>query len=350
MASISFPTSSLPKWCDTIENVYNILMIDNMSAKYIKISYHQSKKIVYIHVYSVTPSDIWRYNYTDRILDINISGTGYEYTYTEDEDHPTHLEAYKNYNLSYVITNNSINPKDDPDEIEIITAEIFSDTFRKLFRNIGMEPAASDIPEEYTQVTAIKPASVTANCIIHTGIIPDTDNFKMELYIQTYSNAAWRIFNSHEIGTNPTNRIWGITGGSTGYICFCYGDANNVGNYAISNILRQQGQYILLKIIATYKSGELTLETHEVNNNIVDMVTVNFDFMSATKDICIFGDNNGNVVQTSGNLIYRARIWKDDVLVMDYVPVIRNSDSKPGFWDTVSKTFKTNDYIAAYGA
>lgn len=303
-----------------------------------------------MHVYSVIPSDTWQYNNYNHFLDINISGTGYEYTYTEDEDHPTHLEAYKNYNIQYALTKNSIKSDDDPDELEIITAEVFADTFRKLFRNIGMEPAASDIPAEYTQVTAIKPSSVTVNNRIYTGIVPNTDNFKMELYIRTYSNVAWRIFGSHEIGTNPTNRRWGITGGGSGAICFCYGDGDNSANFAMSSIRRTASEYITLKIIAAYKSGVITLETHRVDQHVSDIVTVNKEFVSGTQGIIIFGDNNGNRVETANNFVHRARIWKDDVLVMDYVPVIRNSDSKPGFWDTVSKTFKTNDYIAAFGA
>ncbi len=40
--------------------------------------------------------------------------------------------------------------------------------------------------------------------------------------------------------------------------------------------------------------------------------------------------------------LYLFKVYKNDVLVRDFVPVIRNSDGKPGLYDFVSETFFTN--------
>lgn len=346
MGSTQFPQYNMAKLFTEVNKIYDNLLL----AKYIKLSYPQKKKIVYMHLYSISVPATWAYSSVVYKLDINLSGTGYEYTYAEDEDYPTLLEAYKNYNLQYSVTNNSTNPDDDPESLEIITAEVFADTFRKLFRNIGMEPAESDIPSEYTQITAIRPTSLNTGAIINTGIAPDVDDMKMELYIQTYGNTNWRIFRSND-GTHT----YGITGAygspSTGggYVCFCGGDGSTSSNYCVSDIKRPSGTYTLLKVIGTWKDGVVTMETHKVNGNVIDQKTANCPFVAFSEPICVFGDTQGLMPETTSNWVYRARIWKSGNLVMDYVPVTRNSDSKPGFWDTVSKTFKTNDYLTAYG-
>lgn len=348
MGSTQFPQYNMAKLFTEVNKIYDNLLL----AKYIKLSYPQKKKIVYMHLYSISVPATWMYIGVVYKLDINLSGTGYEYTYTEDEDYPTHLEAYKNYNLQYSITNNSTNPDDDPESLEIITAGVFADTFRKLFRNIGMEPAESDIPSEYTQITAIRPSTQgIVDAVINTGILPDDADMKMELYIQTYGNTQWTIFRS----SADANTVYGITGnyGSPtiggGYVCFLAGDATAASKYCISDIKRPSGTYTLLKVIGAWKDGVVTMETHKVNGNVIDQKTANCPFVASNTPICLFGDTRGIMPGTSSNWVYRARIWKSGNLVMDYVPVTRNSDSKPGFWDTVSKTFKTNDYLTAYG-
>lgn len=40
--------------------------------------------------------------------------------------------------------------------------------------------------------------------------------------------------------------------------------------------------------------------------------------------------------------LWACKIWKGGVLTRDYIPVVRNSDSKPGLWDTVTQSFFVN--------
>lgn len=344
MGSTQFPQYNMAKLFTEVNKIYDNLLL----AKYIKLSYPQKKKIVYMHLYSISVPATWMYIGVVYKLDINLSGTGYEYTYTEDEDYPTHLEAYKNYNLQYSITNNSTNPDDDPESLEIITAEVFADTFRKLFRNIGMWPADSDIPSDYTQITAIHPTGTSSGIIIDTGVIPDVDDFKMELHVMFTGSGSWYIFQSRP--NTSSQNIYGIGGSQTdGTVTFQFSGTQ----VQLQNINRQ-GAYHILKLAATAKDGVITFEGHDINSaNLVstsETVTGTYNFTASTIPLCLFGNNAGQVViNVNAHYMFRARAWKSGELVMDYIPVTRNSDSKAGFWDAVSKTFKTNDYLTAYG-
>jgi hypothetical protein len=68
-------------------------------------------------------------------------------------------------------------------------------------------------------------------------------------------------------------------------------------------------------------------------------------------------DSPGQLAQTERNLtIFKAPTWGDgfqgkmyyckiydnDILVRDFIPAVRDSDSKPGFYDLVTNQFYTN--------
>ena len=59
--------------------------------------------------------------------------------------------------------------------------------------------------------------------------------------------------------------------------------------------------------------------------------------------ICLFArGNNGAYERFSKCRIYEYWYYEGDTLVQHMVPVIRNTDTKPGMYDTVSGTFYTN--------
>ena len=75
-----------------------------------------------------------------------------------------------------------------------------------------------------------------------------------------------------------------------------------------------------------------------VNENIT---TATFQ---STYNMWIFAFNNmGSILARSvGCKMYYFKIWDNNALIRDYIPVIRNSDNKPGMYDRVTKTFFTN--------
>ena len=94
-------------------------------------------------------------------------------------------------------------------------------------------------------------------------------------------------------------------------------------------------------IITTHKDGRRTIT---VNDRIVSNY-VSGNAIADTQEKCVcFGarKQDGSVYQYYKGKLYSLKVLKDDTLLADYIPCIRKSDSKPGMYDTVSKTFYTN--------
>lgn len=63
-----------------------------------------------------------------------------------------------------------------------------------------------------------------------------------------------------------------------------------------------------------------------------------------TSKIAIFGSFAANAVTEIPNAkVYYYRLFDGDTVVFNGIPCVRKSDNKPGMYDTVSKTFYTND-------
>ena len=67
------------------------------------------------------------------------------------------------------------------------------------------------------------------------------------------------------------------------------------------------------------------------------------EFTSALP-LYIFNCNQEGTATSSGFIgnLYRLTIKENDVIVRDYIPCYRKSDSKPGLYDIVNKQFYTN--------
>lgn len=69
-----------------------------------------------------------------------------------------------------------------------------------------------------------------------------------------------------------------------------------------------------------------------------------YNWSENTKNIFVFGLNNGGTFAQSGNgcRIYSLVIFNGANIYARFVPCVRKAGSKPGMYDTVSKTFYTN--------
>lgn len=80
----------------------------------------------------------------------------------------------------------------------------------------------------------------------------------------------------------------------------------------------------------------------------VDGVTVfvpySHEFLTTTFNPYLFARNaTGSAADiTNGVRVYRVTIKKSGTVVRNFIPCVRGSDSKPGLYDTVSKTLFTN--------
>ena len=62
----------------------------------------------------------------------------------------------------------------------------------------------------------------------------------------------------------------------------------------------------------------------------------------------IFGINNNGTHNTSAMRLYYMQIQKDDVLIRNYIPALRDSDNVAGLYDTVNNVFYDNDGTGSF--
>ncbi len=182
----------------------------------------------------------------------------------------------------------------------------------------------SRLPEGFTELQYVSNA---ANTYLDTGIIPTVDNVVMEMKVKP-STGSWYIWQSR----NSSN-LYGISGSQNGdKISFSMGNDQS----KTSSIIRTGN---VLTVRASAQNGIATLFVDDEASNNSDTKTGTYEFVSQTLPLWMFGNQNGNRVN-SGNAVYYAKMYMNDELVMDYIPAKRNSDDAVGFYDLVSQSFK----------
>ena len=83
-------------------------------------------------------------------------------------------------------------------------------------------------------------------------------------------------------------------------------------------------------------------EQYMVINGIKSSVETISSIFTSPLNIYLFGLNNNGLANPAYMKLYYCNLWDNNKLIRDYIPVIRNSDNKPGMFDRVTKTFFTN--------
>lgn len=63
---------------------------------------------------------------------------------------------------------------------------------------------------------------------------------------------------------------------------------------------------------------------------------------SSNSHICIFASYQNTVSVSENSKIWYVILWNNDILIRHFIPVVRNSDDKPGMYDLVNDVFYTN--------
>ena len=184
----------------------------------------------------------------------------------------------------------------------------------------------SRLPEGFTELQYVSNA---ANTYLDTGIIPTVDNVVMEMKVKP-STGSWYIWQNRR-----SSNLYGISGSQNGdKISF-----NQANSQAITSNIVRTGNVLTVRVSA--QNGIATLSVDDEVSNNSDTKTGTYEFVSQTLPLWMFGNQNGNRVD-SGNAVYYAKMYMNDELVMDYIPAKRNSDGVVGFYDLVSRTFKSS--------
>ena len=188
------------------------------------------------------------------------------------------------------------------------------------------------LPDEYQQVEYIES---TGTQYIDTGFKPNNKT-KLSIYVEPTNipeTSSWfgaRNANSDTEGI--AFLLWQV-GDS---FRFDYNNQKQTSvrienNKKISVLWDRNNIYIDNNLVSTFNETEfecpVTLILCSSKNNRVDGISVNED----------------NVDTRMSKLkIYNCSIWNNDVLVRKYIPCYKNSDNKPGLYDTVNNVFYTN--------
>ena len=181
-------------------------------------------------------------------------------------------------------------------------------------------------PDAYTPISWIQ---ATGTQYIDTGYTQQGTSAKIEIFSRIYGRGA--IVYAGNMGACPTFS-------SMAYVYWPELYRNGSRTYT------QAGGHDPYGADAEYL---LTLILNPSTCSISDGVTTNStsggDASVNATPYCLFADCTG---ETPAKLmqarIMYCKIYDNDVLVRNLAPVIRNTDGKPGLWDSVTQTFFTN--------
>lgn len=177
------------------------------------------------------------------------------------------------------------------------------------------------LPSDYTQLEYIES---TGTQWIDTGIATTNNNLGFMLEAMPLTSADVYPMGSRAIGGNI--RFFGVRSQTS--TTFSYG-------WSIWTTAPASQSYVNVR--TTMSLNWLNSKKVTIGNDSADLSTV--ADVANGRNITLFGIN-GQLLWTGR--IYRAQISEGNEIIANFIPVMRNSDSKVGMYDTVTGQFFTN--------
>lgn len=175
----------------------------------------------------------------------------------------------------------------------------------------------SNVPLEYTEVEYLE---ATGTQYIDTGL-KATNKTGIEAEFEVLTTSS-----NYLLGTRQGAEFL-LTYSASGHFAFDYKGNSRVALTKIGDkVLRIKVKKITGQIVSNVVSHALTESTFETTRNMY---------------ICA-ESGASNAVANGSKRVYSVKIFEDNVLMRNYIPCTRNSDSKPGLYDTVGRKFYTN--------
>lgn len=192
---------------------------------------------------------------------------------------------------------------------------------------VGGVDEAVEVIESSCDYTFLDYITATGTQYIDTGILAGSDIKAEVKFKPTNTSSAYCALGGRDFSSGDNRNAFGIWANVSGRTRFDF-QSNSVSSTLGSsttnwNIAIKDG-------VKNYFNG-----TQEENNT-----TATF---ASTRNMYLFGMLSGSSVtgNMDGSIAY-CKIWKAGVLVRDFIPAKRNSDSVVGMYDTVSGQFYTN--------
>lgn len=177
------------------------------------------------------------------------------------------------------------------------------------------------LPSAYTKVNYIESSGTQ---YIDTGYIPNA-NTKIEIKCLLIVGGGGLAFGNRMPAEGGGDDIYYSLASASGKATFFYNQRVRV----ISDV--NLGEFV-----------DFSVESNKVNFNGVEYDNITID-QFPTYPIILFGLNNADTMALSSTKIGRTKIYENNVLIHDYIPCYRNSDSEVGMYDVIAEEFLTND-------
>lgn len=177
------------------------------------------------------------------------------------------------------------------------------------------------LPDGYTKVNYIESSGTQ---YIDTGYIPNA-NTKIEIKCLLIVGGGGLTFGNRMPAEGGGDDIYYSLASASGKVTFFYNQRVRV----ISDL--NLGDFV-----------DFSVESNKVNFNGVEYDNITID-QFPTYPIILFGLNNADTIALSSTKIGRTKIYENNVLIHDYIPCYRNSDSVGGMYDVIVEEFLTND-------
>lgn len=300
-----------------INSIANTLIHD---GSFIKIEHTSVKKITYIRTDSVyKQTSIGKGTGEPITVDINVTGSAYVYTYGTSLSDPINLEAYKYYTARFIVTENTSNPYDDPDDIEIINEQDFANTFTNLFNLFGFDTSADPLPSWARECVYVYKPSSNAFASLNTLMSADVNNIKMRITFMISINSVNQQLNLWR-SEDGSIGFW-RTGNNTSALYFSFSGSTLMLDNVIVSRSNDGG---IITATAEAKNGNITFSVDA--NGIHETITGTYTYTQSTSPLYLFGipstrnDSDHNVSPQ----IMRVEMWKSGVKVLDMIPATLN--------------------------
>jgi hypothetical protein len=180
-----------------------------------------------------------------------------------------------------------------------------------------------NLPPEYTQLEYIES---TGTQYIDTGVVQDILNFWVDMDVSF---------------ANPNGRcLFGVSGSSPLYFGRAQGGRFEM-NQAYTSLYSGQNKRVNLQWGKDPNSNKMKLSV-VVDGQTESLFSTQNGFIR-NNNFVVFGNNSGDIIDyILKGKIYFAKIYKNNILVFNGIPVQHNSDNAVGMYDTISGQFFTN--------
>lgn len=188
----------------------------------------------------------------------------------------------------------------------------------------------SRLPSDYIELEYLES---TGTQYIDTGIKGNQDTkVEIKYYYYTTSSSNGRIFGSrsrplfHEFVIGTFNGA--ISDNTNYFVGYGYSSGENL-------------------TLSPVKINEWFTIIHDRTTHSVNGINYPYNYTYKTfetpQNLKIFGfDNAGSIGNPSIGRCAYVKIWSNNIIIRDFIPVLRKSDSKPGMYDLVSGQFFVN--------